>query len=164
MYKVFIDNNPHCFNCSSEKELIEEFAEHEFIEAAGGLVLLDEAALFIKRNGKWDIPKGKVEQGEDYLDAAMREIHEESGLNKLAFIDGLSPTWHTYRMEERHFIKKTHWFLLETKGGLHHLKPQIEEGITEVAWFPNGNWEEIKRNTYGSILDVLGEVENLLDK
>lgn len=36
--------------------------------------------LLIQRNGRWDLPKGKVEPGETLLQAALREVEEETGI------------------------------------------------------------------------------------
>ena len=52
-----------------------------WVRAAGGIVT-DEAGrmLLIRRNGRWDLPKGKVEAGETLLQAALREVEEETGV------------------------------------------------------------------------------------
>src|SRR5690606_23008426 len=51
------------------------------IKAAGGLVENSKSEyLFIKRLGKWDLPKGKVEEGEKMKEAAVREVEEECGI------------------------------------------------------------------------------------
>ena len=52
--------------------LLEQFT---YIRAAGGLVFNDaNELLMIVRRGKWDLPKGKVEAGEDVVTAALREV------------------------------------------------------------------------------------------
>ena len=52
-----------------------------YIKAAGGLVRNQEGDyLFIKRLGKWDLPKGKVEAEEQMKEAAVREVEEECGV------------------------------------------------------------------------------------
>jgi hypothetical protein len=60
-----------------------------YVEAAGGLVALrDGRILLIKRLGKWDLPKGKVEKGESLQETALREVVEECGLEKSPLIVG----------------------------------------------------------------------------
>ena len=54
-------------------------AEFELIVAAGGLVKKEESYLWIYRNNKWDLPKGKVEKNESVKSAAIREVVEECG-------------------------------------------------------------------------------------
>src|SRR5690606_730534 len=53
-------------------------------KAGGGLVYNDKGeALFIFRNGKWDLPKGGIEKGEEIDYTALREVEEETGCQKL---------------------------------------------------------------------------------
>lgn len=53
----------------------------KLIKAAGGLVKNgDGDYLFIYRLGKWDLPKGKVEDNEKMREAAVREVEEECGI------------------------------------------------------------------------------------
>lgn len=156
MYKVFIDNLPKTYQLDSENELLKVFDDHKFIEAAGGLVKRANAFLFIKRHGKWDIPKGKLEKGETVEQGAIRELQEECNLGELKIIDHLTDTWHTYPFNEAEkVIKKTYWFLLEESEPQDQLIPQEEEGITEVRFFSPDEFEEIKQNTFGSIHEVI---------
>ncbi len=56
------------------------------IEAAGGLVWYDFpegrklTVIHRPRHGDWTLPKGKLGAGERWQDAALREVHEETGL------------------------------------------------------------------------------------
>ncbi|NIF04564.1 NUDIX domain-containing protein [Chryseobacterium sp. Tr-659] len=105
------------------------------IEAAGGLVNNPEGdVLFIKRLGKWDLPKGKMEKGESREESAVREIEEETGLRDVELVKFINTTYHIYveRNGEK-ILKCTHWFEMNFNGE-DTSTPQIEEGITEVAW------------------------------
>ena len=54
------------------------------VEAAGGLVYnKEDELLMIFRNGKWDLPKGKKEKGEEIESCAKREVQEECGVRNL---------------------------------------------------------------------------------
>src|SRR5690606_21747075 len=54
----------------------------EIIKAAGGLVKNGAGEfLFIHRLGKWDLPKGKLENKEKMREAAVREVEEECGIH-----------------------------------------------------------------------------------
>ena len=57
-------------------ETFKDFADnYTLIQAAGGLVFNKENQLLtIKRNGLWDLPKGKIEKHEDQRAAALREV------------------------------------------------------------------------------------------
>ena len=73
------------------------FKQFDTIEAAGGIVQNDQhQILFIFRLNKWDLPKGKVEKGENYEQAAIREVEEETGVSNLHLKNKISCTYHTY--------------------------------------------------------------------
>ena len=132
------------------------FSLFRYIEAAGGLVYhtKNKEFLFIKRNGCWDIPKGKIEKNESAEIAAIREVEEECGIKNIQLKNHLTVTFHTYTMNNIHYLKKTYWYFMEYDGS-DELVPQLEENITIAKWFSKNNWDVIKQNTYESIIDVL---------
>ena len=72
------------------------------IEAAGGLVeRTDNKLLFIFRNNKWDLPKGGVEKKELIIEAAQREVIEETGVSDLIVQKQLSETFHIFKKGKR---------------------------------------------------------------
>lgn len=159
MYKVFIDNKSVIFNVKDEDQLIKEFPDYKYIEAAGGLVQHNDTYLFIKRNGVWDIPKGKLDKGETPEIAAVREIEEECGLVKPVIIRHLVDTWHTYEHKGKMVLKKTYWYWLKASETRMNLVPQTEEGITEVAFFSKTEFAKIKADTFLSIIEVIEALE-----
>lgn len=162
MYKVFIDNVVKSYPQKSETELLKVFEGYKFIEAAGGIVAKGDEFLFIKRNGVWDIPKGKLEKGESVEEGAIREIEEECNIFNLRLQQHLIDTWHTYEHKGKNVLKKTYWFYLRVDQLDTDLKPQTEEGITAVQFFGLKDFEIIRSNTYGSIHQVLDALELLL--
>ena len=54
----------------------------ELVEAAGGLVVRDGRVLLVHRPryDDWSLPKGKLDPGESFEEAALREVEEEAGL------------------------------------------------------------------------------------
>jgi 8-oxo-dGTP pyrophosphatase MutT (NUDIX family) len=125
------------------------------IEAAGGFVESEEGKfLFIKRSGKWDLPKGKLEIGEKKKEAAVREVEEECGLKVQELGKKLLKTYHVYEIKGNVILKISHWYKMKSKSK-QKLIPQLEEGITEVKWIAPKNWDKVKVNTYPSILEVL---------
>ena len=134
------------------------------IEAAGGIVKNEEQEiLFIKRLGKWDLPKGKIEKGESTDVAALREIEEETGISNLKIEKFLTESYHIYiDRNQQNILKITHWFSMKHYGN-EVAKPQLEEGITEVSW---KNKDEIKTQVYNSTFKnielILENLENSL--
>ncbi len=143
---------------ADKKKLFDFFFENHIpVKAAGGLVINEKNEfLFIFRNGKWDLPKGKIDAGEDEETAALREVNEECGLENHVIEKKLLDTFHTYPYKNGFAIKTTAWFLMKVRSA-GNLTPQTEEGITEVCWKTKNDFEEILKNTYGSIEDVLEE-------
>lgn len=142
----------HCSNL--EKDFERLFRNYEKVNAAGGIVKRKNKYLFIKRNGFWDIPKGKVENDEVLEAAAVREIEEECGLKTPVIADLILTTLHTYDYHGTPSIKKTYWYALNYQGPK-DLIPQEEEGITKVEWFEKSEWGKIRKNTFLSIIEVL---------
>jgi 8-oxo-dGTP pyrophosphatase MutT (NUDIX family) len=125
------------------------------IEAAGGLVRSNEDKyLFIKRNGLWDLPKGKLELGEKKKDAAVREVEEECGIEVKKLGKKLLKTYHIYELKGKIVLKISHWYKMRALAN-QALVPQLEEGITEVKWIGKEDWNLVRANTYPSIIDVL---------
>ena len=139
----------------NDKSFWKLFKDYKYIEAAGGLVEKNDKFLFIKRNDKWDIAKGKIEKDESIKKAAVREIEEECGLIKPKIKQHLINTWHTYEQNGTLYLKRTYWFWLKEGKKQSKLIPQGEEGITKVKYFPLSKFKKIKKNTYQSIIDVI---------
>lgn len=120
------------------------------IPAAGGLVLNSKnEVLFIYRNGVWDLPKGWIEKGETIEIAAIREVEEECGIFNLKLIKPIVTTYHIY-FHKGVKLKQTYWFLM-TSDYQKELIPQIEEGITQVAFKNEAETVEVFKNSYENI-------------
>ena len=130
------------------------------IKAAGGLVESENGNyLFIFRNKKWDLPKGKLEDGEKMKETAVREVEEECGIKVFKREEKLCKTYHVYPIGTKLVIKKTNWYKMKVKGEP-KLIPQKEEGIDQAVWLDKLHIGPVIKNTYPSIMDVLkaGEV------
>jgi 8-oxo-dGTP pyrophosphatase MutT (NUDIX family) len=136
--------------------LIEEFkACFNYLEAGGGLVFNSKGEfLVIQRNGIWDLPKGKLEKGENFESAALREVEEETGLQGLQLVHPILSTYHTYVLKKKRMLKKTKWFEMIYQGTDEPVL-EGEEGITDYRWAVPGETDFIRQNTYKSIMDVL---------
>lgn len=107
--------------------------------SAGGVVYHKkgkgfEVLLLKDKNGNWTFPKGLIEDKEDKLGTARREISEEVGLKNTKFISDLPPIGYWYKWQQS-LIKKTVYYFLFEAIGSEEPKPQAEEGIQEVKWF-----------------------------
>jgi 8-oxo-dGTP pyrophosphatase MutT (NUDIX family) len=140
----------------SRESALEEFKkELTLIQAAGGIVFTKEGeVLMIFRRGKWDLPKGKLDEGEDLATCAIREIREETGIHGIKLLSPLHVTYHTYYENEQHILKESHWFLVEADQK-EHLVPQTDEDIEECAWVPESEISTLKSNMHASIIDVV---------
>ena len=125
------------------------------IQAAGGFIYAgDSSILFIFRKGKWDLPKGKLDEGEDLEACAIREIQEETGLRSLKLEAPLAVTYHTYRQQGEHVIKESHWYLVKGEKS-EPLSPQLDEDIDQCVWVRPQDVARLMDNTHASIADVV---------
>ncbi len=104
---------------------------------AGGIVLNKEGlVLVVSQNGNsWSLPKGHIDEGENKLQAAIREIYEESGINQLKLVKELG-SYERYRIgldggEDKSELKKIFMFLFKTNQ--EELKP-IDPANPEAKW------------------------------
>ncbi len=128
------------------------------IRAAGGLVeRTDGKLLFIFRNDKWDLPKGGVEKKELIIEAAKREVAEETGVADVIINNQLSETYHIFKKGKNYRLKKTYWFKMSTTY-MGKTNPQTEEGIEKTKWVSNKNIEDILNDAFENIRIIVLEV------
>ena len=135
-----------------EKEILKKVKEKiPVCKAAGGLVYNKKGdVLFIYRNGKWDLPKGGKEKGEEIELTAIREVEEETGVSKLKIKEKLQKTYHVFKRNGKYKLKITHWYEMTTTfEGV--LIPQANEGIERVAWLNPEQVKEALNNSYENI-------------
>lgn len=125
------------------------------IVAAGGIVSNDEnKILFQFRRGKWDLPKGKLEEGEAIEDCAVREVEEETGLQNIQLGDLIGVTRHFYLEKGKEIEKETHWFEMKVSGD-QTLTPQLEEDILELRWVAKDELGDFLQNTFNNIVEIV---------
>ncbi len=132
------------------------FAGYRKIAAAGGLVFNNRGqVLMIYRRNTWDLPKGKIDEGERKKAAALREVREETGLLKLSIIKKLKKTYHTYLLDNNtKVLKVTHWYLMMCNDDATPV-PQTEEDIELAQWMEPEVAEEKCRSGFANIRDVI---------
>ena len=144
-----------------KKEKLEKhFLKHFLVvEAAGGLVEhTDGRYLFIYRNDKWDLPKGKIEKNEVIIDAAIREVMEETGVGDLMVTKPLNTTYHVFNSKGKFKLKKTYWFLMKSNYNA-PLVPQEEENIQAAVWRSKTDFPLLMQNAYENIKILLEEIK-----
>jgi 8-oxo-dGTP pyrophosphatase MutT (NUDIX family) len=127
------------------------------IVAAGGLVQNEnEELLMIYRRGKWDLPKGKLDEGETTEACAVREVQEETGLKKIKMGKLIGITYHEYFdiYSLGNVIKETYWYEMKIKGRT-RLIPQTEEDISEIKWISKNELSHYLKNSFKNIEEII---------
>lgn len=142
-----------------ESRDVPSFRQHllslfEIWEAGGGLVENEAGeVLLMFRRGHWDLPKGKLDEGETLEACALREVKEETGLVNLRLGEKLCVTRHAYQMDERSILKQTTWYRMLFTG-TELTVPQIEEDIEDIQWISRRNIGKYLPYSYPNIREV----------
>jgi 8-oxo-dGTP diphosphatase len=111
------------------------------VKAAGGVVRREGeggpeiAVAHRPRYDDWSLPKGKLDPGESWEDAALREVEEEIGL-RCALGEELSPVAYTDNKGRSKVVR--YWLMEPISGGF---TPNSE--VDEVRWLPPGQAAEL---------------------
>jgi len=123
--------------------------------AGGGKVYnAQDKVLFIFRNDKWDLPKGRIENNESIEEGAIREVEEETGVKGLTITKPLPTTYHIFKRNRRYKIKLTYGFEMHTSYD-GELLPEASEGITKVKWLGKKKQAKALKNSYANIRELL---------
>jgi 8-oxo-dGTP pyrophosphatase MutT (NUDIX family) len=135
-----------------EKEIMKVLKTKIPVNKAGGGLVYNKngEVLFIFRNGKWDLPKGGTNKGEEIEDTAMREVEEETGVNGLSISKKLQKTYHIFKRNGVYKLKITHWFEMHSNYDGIPIG-QAEEGIEKVEWKNPEQIKEALKNSYENI-------------
>lgn len=135
-----------------KKEFYKKFT---LVQAAGGLLQNEEQdILMIFRRGKWDLPKGKLDEGETLENCAVREVEEETGVKNIRLIAPLLTTYHTYHEGARYMLKESYWYRMQA-AARQELVPQTDEGITEIKWASFTEAAKLFPECFPSVVDVI---------
>jgi 8-oxo-dGTP diphosphatase len=110
------------------------------IEAAGGVVLDDEGRVVIvhrQRYDDWSLPKGKLDPGESFEEAALREVEEETGL-RCSLGDELDPVHYRDNKDRPKVVR--YWLMT------------VED---DPGFVPNDEVDELRWVTPGEAVELL---------
>ncbi len=87
--------------------------------SCGGVVIFRGKILLLYKNFKnkyegWVLPKGTVEEGEDFQDTALREVLEETG-SKASIIKYIGKSEYTFHVPEDTVSKEVHWSVMKNR-------------------------------------------------
>lgn len=137
--------------------------EAQIIKAGGGLVFNEkDELLMIFRRGFWDLPKGKLDEGETIEACAIREIQEETGLQQVTLGKFIGITQHQYfdKYIDKNAIKESHWYAMTTNSS-EVLTPQTEEDITEIRWISKSELPIYLVKSYPSIVEIITKYQTI---
>ena len=133
--------------------------------SCGGVVIFRGKILLLYKNLRnkyegWVLPKGTVEEGEDYKDTALREVKEESGADA-TIIQYIDKSHYSFNISDDIVEKDVHWYLM--MGESYYSKPQREEYFVDSGYYKYheayhllkfSNEKQILEKAYSEYLDL----------
>lgn len=133
--------------------------------SCGGVVIFRGKILLLYKNYKnryegWVLPKGTVEEGEEYKETALREVKEETDADA-SIIKYIGRSQYSFNTPTDTVVKDVHWYLM--MGGSYHSKPQREEFFVDSGFYKYheayhllkfSNEKQILEKAYGEYLDL----------
>lgn len=106
------------------------------VEATGELVLVLVRAGRLGPNGRTEVrlPKGHVEPSESRREAAIREVHEESGLARLAILADLGHQSVEFTWKGTHYLRNETYFLMTCPSDVKHNRPEAQFERQWLTW------------------------------
>ncbi|MEM7382595.1 MAG: NUDIX hydrolase, partial [Bacteroidota bacterium] len=142
----------------NNEEILKKFTKKIPLEVAAGGVVTNKKGkvLFIFRNNKWDLPKGKLDKGESLEECAVREVEEETGVKGLKIENFLKTTYHIFKKNGAFHLKEVHWYAMRTSYS-GELVGQKSEGIQKVKWKGPKKIQKALENSYTNIKGLFGD-------
>ena len=133
--------------------------------SCGGVVIFRGKILLLYKNYRnkyegWVLPKGTVENGEEYKETAAREVKEEAGV-EACIIKYVGKSQYTFNVPEDVVQKEVHWYLM--MGESYYSKPQREEFFVDSGYYKYheayhllkfNNEKQILEKAYNEYLDL----------
>ena len=103
--------------------------------SAGGVVMVGNAILLLKKyNGDWVLPKGRMKEGEELQDTALREVFEETSVKGeiVKYIGNVTYPLHSRNEQKEKMEKTVHWYLMKARNMV--CVPLKSEGFIEAKY------------------------------
>ena len=105
--------------------------------SCGGVVIFRGKILLLYKNYRnkyegWVLPKGTVEEGEEYKETALREVNEESGADA-QIIKYVGKSQYSFSAQNDTVLKDVHWYLMMADS--YYSKPQREEYFVDSGYY-----------------------------
>ena len=105
--------------------------------SCGGVVIFRGKILLLYKNymnksDGWVLPKGTVEEGEEYTETALREVLEESGA-KATIMKYIGKSEYRFTIPDDVVEKEVHWYLMMADS--YYSKPQREEYFVDSGFY-----------------------------
>lgn len=133
--------------------------------SCGGVVIYRGKILLLYKNYRnryegWVLPKGTVEEGEEYKETALREVKEESGVDA-SIINYVGKSQYSFNTATDVVVKDVHWYLMMADS--YYSKPQREEYFVDSGYYKYheayhllkfSNEKQILEKAYGEYIDL----------
>ncbi len=105
--------------------------------SCGGVVIFRGKVLLLYKNYRnryegWVLPKGTVEEGEEYNETALREVKEETGVSA-NIIKYVGKSQYSFNTSRDTVVKDVHWYLMMADS--YYSKPQREEYFEDSGYY-----------------------------
>ena len=105
--------------------------------SCGGVVIFRGKILLLYKNYRnryegWVLPKGTIEEGENYKQTALREVREETGV-KARIIDYIGKSEYSFNIPHDVVEKEVHWYLMTSDN--YYSRPQREEYFLHSGYY-----------------------------
>jgi ADP-ribose pyrophosphatase YjhB (NUDIX family) len=105
--------------------------------SCGGVVIHRGKILALYKSYKnryegWVLPKGTVEEGEEFEETALREVREEADV-KASIVKYVGRSQYNFTVPEDLVTKEVHWYLMTADN--YHSKPQKEEYFVDSGYY-----------------------------
>lgn len=141
----------------------DRYEDEDVTISAGGIIYRLEGPkiyfIIVKNTyDKWTFPKGKVEEGETWQEAAVREIREETGIEEAEILGEVGEIRFTDKSTDIPIKKSVHFYLIRTKQTQIKTKPAEETHLKEVRWVEKD--EVLSLLGYDNLVDLFKKAIN----